>query len=63
MKKALSVLLAFVICLTLYACGKSEAVKKVEEQISAIGMPRLNYMKRQANMGWFRLWTIRYLVL
>lgn len=37
MKRGMLLVLALVICLSLCACGKSEAVKKVEEQISAIG--------------------------
>jgi len=37
MKKALSLILALLMCFTLCACGKSEAVVKVEELISAIG--------------------------
>lgn len=37
MKRGISLVLVLVMCLSLCACGKSEAVKKVEEQISAIG--------------------------
>lgn len=37
MKKAISLMLAFVLCLSLCACGKSEAVKNVEALIDAIG--------------------------
>lgn len=37
MKKIISLILAIVMCFTLCACGKSEAVVKVEELISAIG--------------------------
>ena len=37
MKKVLSLILAFAMCLTLCACGKSEEVKAVEEQIASIG--------------------------
>lgn len=37
MKKAISLILAFVLCLSLCACGKSEAVKNVEAMIDAIG--------------------------
>lgn len=37
MKKIISLILALVMCLSLCACGKSEAVVKVEELISAIG--------------------------
>ena len=37
MKKAISLLLALVMCLSLCACGKSEAVKNVENLISGIG--------------------------
>ena len=37
MKKAISLLLVVVICLSLVACGKSEAVKAAEEAIAAIG--------------------------
>lgn len=37
MKKAISLLLAFVMCLTLCACGKSKSVKNVENLIDAIG--------------------------
>lgn len=37
MKKILSLILAFAMCLSLCACGKSEEVKAVEEMITAIG--------------------------
>lgn len=37
MKRVISLGLALIICLSLCACGKSEAVVKVEELISAIG--------------------------
>ena len=37
MKKIISFILVIVMCFTLCACGKSEAVVKVEELISAIG--------------------------
>ena len=37
MKKAVSLLLALVMCLSLCACGKSKEVKAVEEMIAAIG--------------------------
>lgn len=37
MKKAISLLLALVLCLSLCACGKSEAVKNVEAMIDALG--------------------------
>ncbi len=37
MKKALSLILAFVLCLSLCACGKSKEVKNVESLITAIG--------------------------
>lgn len=37
MKKVISLVLAIAMCLLLCACGKSEAVLKVEELISAIG--------------------------
>ena len=37
MKKAISLLLALVLCLSLTACGKSEAVKNVEAMIDALG--------------------------
>ena len=37
MKKAFSLLLVVVMCLSLVACGKSEEVKNVESLISAIG--------------------------
>ncbi len=37
MKKAISLMLALVLCLSLCACGKSEAVKNVEALIDAIG--------------------------
>lgn len=37
MRKALSLLLALIMCLSLCACGKSEAVKNVETLIDAIG--------------------------
>lgn len=37
MKKALSIVLALVMCLSLCACGKSEAVKNVETMIDALG--------------------------
>lgn len=37
MKKAISLILAFVLCLSLCACGKSDAVKNVETLIKAIG--------------------------
>lgn len=37
MKKIISLILVLAICLSLCSCGKSEAVKKVEEQITAIG--------------------------
>ena len=37
MKKALSLILVLLMCFTLCACGKSEAVVKVEELITAIG--------------------------
>lgn len=37
MKKAISLMLALVLCLSLCACGKSEAVKNVETLIKAIG--------------------------
>lgn len=37
MKKIISLLLALVICLSLCACGKSQAVRAVEEAIQAIG--------------------------
>lgn len=37
MKKAISLMLAFVLCLSLCACGKSEAVKNTEALIDAIG--------------------------
>lgn len=37
MKKAVSLLLALVLCLSLCACGKSEAVKNVEAMIDALG--------------------------
>ena len=37
MKRGVSLILALIICLSLCACGKSEAVVKVEELISAIG--------------------------
>lgn len=37
MKKALSLFLALVLCLSLCACGKSEAVKAAEEAINSIG--------------------------
>ena len=37
MKRGISLVLAIVICFVLCACGKSEAVVKVEELISAIG--------------------------
>ena len=36
MKKAISLLLALVLCLSLTACGKSEAVKNVEAMIDAL---------------------------
>ena len=37
MKKGISLVLALVMCLSLCACGKSEAASNVEELISAIG--------------------------
>jgi len=37
MRKALSLILALVLCLSLSACGKSEAVKNVEAMIDALG--------------------------
>lgn len=37
MKRAISLALVFVLCLSLCACGKSKEVKNVEEMISAIG--------------------------
>ena len=37
MKKAISLFLALVMCLSLCACGKSKEVKAVEEMIAAIG--------------------------
>ena len=37
MKKAISLLLALALCLSLTACGKSEAVKSVEAMIDALG--------------------------
>ena len=37
MKKAISLLLALALCLSLTACGKSEAVKSVEDLIDGIG--------------------------
>lgn len=37
MKKIIALILAIVMCFTLCACGKSEAVVKVEELITAIG--------------------------
>ncbi len=37
MRKVISLLMAFVLCLSLCACGKSEAVKNVEALIEAIG--------------------------
>ena len=37
MKQVLSLVLAFVVCLSLCACGKSEEVKAVEEKIASIG--------------------------
>ena len=37
MKKVISLLLALVLCLSLCACGKSEAVKNVEAMIDALG--------------------------
>lgn len=37
MKKTISLLLALVLCLSLTACGKSEAVKNVEAMIDALG--------------------------
>ena len=37
MKKAIPLLLALVLCLSLTACGKSEAVKNVEAMIDALG--------------------------
>lgn len=37
MKKIISLVLALVMCLSLCACGKSQAVKDVEEAINAIG--------------------------
>ena len=37
MKKAISLLLALLLCLSLTACGKSEAVKNVEAMIDALG--------------------------
>ena len=37
MKKALSLLLALILCLSLCACGKSEAAQAVDEMILAIG--------------------------
>ena len=37
MKKAISLMLAFILCLSLCACGKSEAVKNVEAQIESLG--------------------------
>lgn len=37
MKKILSLILAFTLCLSLCACGKSEAVKAAEEAIAGIG--------------------------
>ena len=36
MKKAISLLLALILCLSLTACGKSEAVKNVEAMIDAL---------------------------
>lgn len=38
MKQVLSILLALVVCLPLCACGKSQAVKDVEDAIQAIGV-------------------------
>lgn len=37
MKKGISLVLVLVLCLSLYACGKSKAVQEVETAISAIG--------------------------
>lgn len=37
MKKTIALLLALALCVTLCACGKSEAVKAAEEAIAAIG--------------------------
>lgn len=37
MKRAVSLILALIICLSLCACGKSEEVKAVEEKIASIG--------------------------
>ena len=37
MKKAISLLLALVLCLSLCACGKSAKAKTVDEMILAIG--------------------------
>lgn len=37
MKKAISLLLALVLCLSLCACGKSEAVLDCEKQIENLG--------------------------
>lgn len=37
MKRVIIILLAFVICLSLCGCGKSEAVQAVEEMINSIG--------------------------
>lgn len=37
MKKAISLFLALIMCLSLCACGKSEAVKETEQAIKAIG--------------------------
>ena len=37
MKKVISLFLVIVMCLSLVACGKSEAVKAAEEAIAAIG--------------------------
>ena len=35
MKKAISLFLALIMCLSLCACGKSEAVKETEDPLSA----------------------------
>lgn len=37
MKRRMSLVLVLVMCLSLCACGKSEAVKAVEEKIASIG--------------------------